>query len=260
MAEHLNPLGKTDYLSRQHIERYRFALTRLHASQRVLDIASGSGYGTAIINSYGCRVIGVDSDREVVSYAHGSLGQRGFLAGDALDLPFRANSFDAVVSFETIEHLSDPDRFLAELCRVLTPTGKLICSTPNIRYTAHPSYHLKEYEPEEFYDVLRRQFSDVDLFAQYIGSWERFKDQIWWTIGGFFISVLDKYGLKDSTKRLIAGLSSNFGNNRRQEGSAQALLTLSTSTQEDRNHAVQPFIGSRLLRIMVVVAENSLQT
>jgi len=54
-----------------------------------------------------------------------------FKKGDSCNLPFDDNSFDVVVSLETLEHVSDLDNTLDEIKRVLKPGGFLILSTPN---------------------------------------------------------------------------------------------------------------------------------
>jgi ubiquinone/menaquinone biosynthesis C-methylase UbiE len=157
-VEHYDPFGKMGYLSIQHIERYWLALSCFSTGQRVLDIASGIGYGTAMLAEHGCEAIGADYDPELVSAARRMWGHEDFVEADALDLPFEDESFDAVVSFETIEHVNDDARFLSEMRRVLKPGGIFICSTPNVAYTAHPPFHAREYSPEEFYGVVEQSF------------------------------------------------------------------------------------------------------
>ena len=54
------------------------------------------------------------------------------LLGDAMKMPFSDQSWDIITSFDLIEHLTSPDRFLEEAFRVLKPNGLLIISTPNL--------------------------------------------------------------------------------------------------------------------------------
>src|SRR5688572_18974511 len=101
----------------EHLARYRFA-AKYVAGGRVLDIACGSGYGTALLREAGGReVVGVDVDPEAIAYARSRYQGVGvtFLAGDAASPPV-AGRFDLIVSFETIEHLRDPERF-CRACR-----------------------------------------------------------------------------------------------------------------------------------------------
>ena len=54
------------------------------------------------------------------------------IVGDATQLPFKDETFDVVTSFDLIEHLINPDDFLAEAFRVLKRGGKIVISTPNL--------------------------------------------------------------------------------------------------------------------------------
>ncbi len=145
--ERHDPTGRKDYLSQQHVYRYQFAAGLIQPGWRVLDIACGVGYGAGLLQSAGCRVIGVDYDPATIAEARRAFPDVQFETGDALALPFEDSAFDAIVSFETVEHVDDGQAFLDEMKRLLVPGGSLIISTPNIRYTSHPAYHLKEYEP-----------------------------------------------------------------------------------------------------------------
>ena len=81
-------------------------------------------------------VTGLDIDAGAVAYARDHYG-RGpdapvFDARDLAtlaDLP--ADSVDLIISFETVEHVADPERFLADCRRLLTPGGRIVCSVPN---------------------------------------------------------------------------------------------------------------------------------
>jgi SAM-dependent methyltransferase len=53
------------------------------------------------------------------------------VVGDMLDLPLENESFDIVLSTESIEHTADPQKAVSELCRVLKPGGSIIITCPN---------------------------------------------------------------------------------------------------------------------------------
>jgi 2-polyprenyl-3-methyl-5-hydroxy-6-metoxy-1,4-benzoquinol methylase len=66
--------------------------------------------------------------------------------GDVRELPFGDGMFDLVVCFETIEHVADPERLLAELRRVMAGDGLLFVSTPNKReYLVENELHKREF-------------------------------------------------------------------------------------------------------------------
>ena len=150
----------------EHLARYRFA-AQFAAGARVLDAASGEGYGAAILAAGGAAsVTGVDIDAHVVDAAREKYGLE-FHASDVVDMPFADDSFDVAVSFETIEHVPDAAKAVAELRRVLRPGGRLVVSTPNsLRYRADNEFHAREYTPEEFRELLTPHFPDVRFYYQ----------------------------------------------------------------------------------------------
>ena len=156
------------WLMRDHIARYHFALEYCRG-KRVLDVATGTGYGASILRKHGAaEVVAVDREQGALDYAAGRYGTDGlrWLNGDAYRLPF-SREFDVVVSFETIEHLKDPVRFVRECKRVLRPGGLFIVSTPeNVSGPYCSAYHEFEYSREEFRTVLNEHFSQVELYGQ----------------------------------------------------------------------------------------------
>jgi ubiquinone/menaquinone biosynthesis C-methylase UbiE len=143
----------------EHISRYAFAAP-LCAGKRVLDVACGEGYGTFILAGEGAaEVVGVDIAEDAIAVARQRFARDRveFLAGDALHLPAvlgQRAPFDVIVSFETIEHLSDPDRFLNGIRRMLVPGGVIILSCPNdalerANGNTNP-FHLRAYTFDEF--------------------------------------------------------------------------------------------------------------
>jgi SAM-dependent methyltransferase len=156
------------WLMRDHLARYQFA-TKYCRRRRVLDLATGTGYGASILRKYGAReVVGVDCDPGVLSYAKERYGTFGldWVRADAYELPFEAE-FDVVVSFETIEHLKDPERFVAQCRKALKPGGLFIVSTPESAGGPMCSaFHEFEFTRNEFAELLETNFSHFELFGQ----------------------------------------------------------------------------------------------
>lgn len=100
----------------------------------LLDAGCGTGGGFADLRKNGIRVVGVDSDRDVVAEARQVLD-------DAVELDLeQANwprpfyqSFDAVVFADCLEHLRDPWTVLRSVRSLLTPSGVVVASIPNLR-------------------------------------------------------------------------------------------------------------------------------
>jgi len=173
--------GVVGEIAYEHCHRYAFA-RRFVAGRRVLDAACGEGYGAALLAGVAQSVTGIDIDPHVVAAASAQYATRAnlhFEAASVARLPIADASIDAVVSFETIEHLpaSDQPRMLAEFARVLAPGGILILSSPNrleysdARRYANP-FHLCELDRDELSQRLATAFPARQWFGQrrYLGS------------------------------------------------------------------------------------------
>jgi SAM-dependent methyltransferase len=160
--ERLVPEGAVEASLQEHVARYRFARDRVRG--RVLDVACGTGYGTAMLGA-----VGVDLSLEALRYARRHPAP--YVAADAAVLPF-GRVFDAIVSFETIEHVADAARFVSECARVLKPGGVFLVSTPNRELWSPRSpkpiqrHHVREFNRREFLEVLRP--FKVQLFGQLV--------------------------------------------------------------------------------------------
>jgi ubiquinone/menaquinone biosynthesis C-methylase UbiE len=167
--------GKTpDEIYREHTDRYQFA-AGLTGGMTVLDVACGTGYGTKYLVERGAgRIAGADFSLESVRYASERFGCETacFVCADGVRLPFAGGCFDAVVSFETVEHIQQYETFLAECRRVLRDGGLVVCSTPNRRIFSPELdkplnwFHVREFWPEEFRELLGRYFVDITLYGQ----------------------------------------------------------------------------------------------
>ena len=92
---------------------------------RLLDVASGPGYAAVEGARRGASVVGVDISESMVELASRLHPQIEFRVGNAEDLPFPDNSFDAVVGNFVTLHLARPEKAAAEFHRVLSPGGRL---------------------------------------------------------------------------------------------------------------------------------------
>jgi len=91
---------------------------------KLVDIATGPGYVAAAAAKRGATVIGVDFSTAMVAEAQRRNPDIEFREGDAEQLPFGNDLFDAAVVNFGILHLARPDQALAEACRVLCPGGR----------------------------------------------------------------------------------------------------------------------------------------
>jgi GT2 family glycosyltransferase/SAM-dependent methyltransferase/glycosyltransferase involved in cell wall biosynthesis len=173
-GERFIPEGMETEITLEHVHRYLMA-ARLCEGAVVLDAACGSGYGTGILSSRAAMAYGVDVDPEAVAYAEAHYGGEkvAYRTASVTDLPFESDTFDVVVSFETLEHLEQQAEMLAEFRRVLKPQGVLIISTPdkpiyNAALAEPNAFHVAELTRGEFETLVRERFKTVELYGQRI--------------------------------------------------------------------------------------------
>ena len=157
----------------EHWHRYHFA-ARWAAGKRVLDVACGEGYGTALLARVAAEATGVDISEQAVAHAKGeyaTIANAKFLCAPCTRIPLPDASVDVAVSFETIEHIHEQEAFIAELARVLVPGGVLLLSCPNkLEYTDkrdyHNEFHVKELYRAELAQLVGARFPHATWFGQ----------------------------------------------------------------------------------------------
>jgi ubiquinone/menaquinone biosynthesis C-methylase UbiE len=164
--------GTAGQVEVEHLHRY-FLARNLVRGMEVLDIAAGEGYGSALLAQTAKSVTGVEIDPQAVAHAAANYQSPSlrFLQGSAQAIPIDSQSVDAVVSFETVEHFYDQEKFLSEVRRVLRPEGLLIISSPNRDVYSAPGsppnpHHIRELTLDEFKDLLSQQFRHVKILGQ----------------------------------------------------------------------------------------------
>jgi 2-polyprenyl-3-methyl-5-hydroxy-6-metoxy-1,4-benzoquinol methylase len=135
-----------------HVARYQFAKSNLIPG-KLLDMACGVGYGTAILSHDPqiTQAVGVDLSSAAIQYATGRYsGERvSFLCADALK--FRSSEqFDNIVSLETIEHVDAPCALFAHLVSLLAPGGRLIASVPVTPSVDANPHHKTNFSKKRF--------------------------------------------------------------------------------------------------------------
>lgn len=149
------------FVRTEHLARYLWAVqvTGKRRLARVLDCACGAGYGSRLLARAGRQVVAVDRAPWLGAPADGVAFHRADLNAG---LPFcAAGSMDAVVCFETLEHVERDGLLLGEFHRVLGPGGVLLVSVPRAgcepvdgRGKPRNPHHLRLYEPEGLQALL----------------------------------------------------------------------------------------------------------
>ena len=145
-------------LAAEHLSRYAL-VKHLCKGRRVLDIACGEGYGSALMSKWGAKeVCGVDVSTEAIANATGFFGGAGvkfvaFEASNCAALCETMGTFDLIVCFETIEHVHDVDKMLRGFKELLADDGAIVISCPNddaVIPDTPNEFHLKAYSFDDF--------------------------------------------------------------------------------------------------------------
>lgn len=111
------------------------------ANERVLDIGCGAGFfSVRLAFKYECNVTGIDIDSQDIKLANfvkNSYGKNNlnFKTMDVIDLDFHSSSFDKVICLYLLEHISDDERVIKNISKVLKKNGILVIYVPTDKKT-----------------------------------------------------------------------------------------------------------------------------
>jgi len=157
----------------RHLFAYEKAVNRLQSEHEILDVGFGEGYGANLLSEHVSSVTAIDVDKYAVQYANHRYGSDNctFELYNGSKLPFEEGTFDAVISFQVIEHIEDDLHFLREIHNVLKPKGYTILTTPNRESRLEPGqepwneFHVREYSSVQLYELMNKVFSTVSIFG-----------------------------------------------------------------------------------------------
>ena len=171
----LPDVPEENYWFRRHLAVYEWIAERVRG-QRVVDMACGEGYGSALLASRAAHVIGVDANPD--AYEHARLRYRVPNLRFERDLVegFEARC-DAIAFLQTIEHLEDPEGALTHFRSLVPADGVVYVSTPNVLTLAPTGapksdnpWHLREYRAHEFRALCADVFREVELLGLFHGG------------------------------------------------------------------------------------------
>ena len=153
---------------------------------RVLDLAAGTGTSSEPYADAGVSVVACDFSLGMLKVGKRRRPDIDFVAGDATNLPFEDNSFDATTISFGLRNVNEPKKALAEMLRVTKPGGKLVIaefSSPVVPLwrTMYTEYLMRALPP-----IARKVASNPDAYvylAESIRAWPSQDELAAWIAG-----------------------------------------------------------------------------
>ncbi|MCW5911994.1 MAG: class I SAM-dependent methyltransferase [Cyclobacteriaceae bacterium] len=208
-----------------------YVLAPQFVSGNLLEVGCGEGRGIDWLLPVAEQYTAIDKIAPVIEGLKRKYPQAVFHSGNIPPLPvFADNTFDAVVSFQVIEHIENDGLFLEEINRVLKPGGVALLTTPNrpLSLSRNP-WHVREYTADELTRLAQKYFREVSMKgiggnAKVMAYYERNKRSVarlmrwdvfnlqyklpasWLRVPYEFMNRLNRNKLKDAADDLVAGI------------------------------------------------------
>lgn len=146
----------------RHVAAYE-QLAQFMGAGPVLDLGCGVGHSYQLLGR--TATIGLDFDVDALR------GQsRPVIRADMRRIPLRSESIGSVSSVQSLEHVPDPERTVAEVARVIVPSGVAVFVTPNRLTFGRPDeiidpWHFVEFDPDQLRALCARSFASVDIWG-----------------------------------------------------------------------------------------------
>jgi len=176
-------------------------------SKKILDVGCGNGNFHFLLKEHGYKnVVGIDLSKPSIDMARKNHPEYEYHVCDVcMTLPFEDNSFDIIVSADSLEHVISPRLMIGEMLRVVKPSGCCVLGTPNgLRLEFETRAYDKGINPSVFQNItptmLRWMVKGLGGKVIYINFFARFPP---------FLPIYSKFvkdnGLKSKgeTERLL---------------------------------------------------------
>ncbi|CAA9528186.1 MAG: hypothetical protein AVDCRST_MAG30-3546 [uncultured Solirubrobacteraceae bacterium] len=167
----LPDVPEENYWYQRHLVVYEWIAERI-GGRRVVDLACGEGYGSAVLARTAASVVGVDANPEAYEHARLKYTRAPKLTFERDMIELWEGDVDCVVFLQTIEHVQDPDAVLERIRSLIGPAGVAYVSTPNLLTLAPEGaeksgnpWHVKEYRAQEYRELCERHFGSVELLG-----------------------------------------------------------------------------------------------
>lgn len=177
--ERVDPLARFSPYTVDHLARYDIA-SQIVEGKTVLDAACGIGFGARILAEAGATTVtAVELDKGALERAHARYDHPSihYLAANLeTDNWVNEGPWDIICSFETLEHLREPEAFVQRLRRALKPDGTLLLSVPGEvdQERANP-FHFQHFTKVSLRELIGASFAQVHVIEQRFSTAAEFR-------------------------------------------------------------------------------------